>query len=92
MSHVLIYRSAVNCVLLPVALRVQPKNVTRTLIHFLALLDYVSRAHEIEIRPSYVVRPSVCPSSRVIHCVAFLRPVRHCATFPFVQLVAQCKK
>ncbi len=25
----------------------------------LALLDYVSRAHEIEIRPS-VVRPSVC--------------------------------
>ena len=30
---------------------------------FLALLDYVSKAHEIEIRPSYVrpsVRPSVC--------------------------------
>ncbi len=26
---------------------------------FLALLDYVSRAHEIEIRPSSVVRPSV---------------------------------
>ncbi len=29
---------------------------------FLALLDYVSRAHEIEIRPSSVVRPSVRPS------------------------------
>ena len=30
---------------------------------FLALLDYVSRALEIEIRPSSVVRrPSVCPS------------------------------
>ncbi len=27
---------------------------------FLALLDYVSRAHEIEIRVSFVVRPSVC--------------------------------
>ncbi len=25
-------------------------------ISFLALLDYVSRAHEIEIRPLYVVR------------------------------------
>ncbi len=31
----------------------------------LALLDYVSRAHEIEIRPSSVVRPSVVrPSVR----------------------------
>ncbi len=31
------------------------------LLTFLALLDYVSRAHEIEIRPSSVVRPSsVC--------------------------------
>ncbi len=29
------------------------------IIGFLALLDYVSRAHEIEIRPSSV-RPSVC--------------------------------
>ncbi len=27
---------------------------------FLALLDYVSRGHEIEIRPSAVVHPSVC--------------------------------
>ncbi len=27
--------------------------------YFLALLDYVSRAHEIEIRPSSVRRPSV---------------------------------
>ncbi len=27
---------------------------------FLAMLDYVSRAHEIEIRPSSVRRPSVC--------------------------------
>ncbi len=26
---------------------------------FLALLDYISRAHEIEIRPSSVRRPSV---------------------------------
>ncbi len=31
---------------------------------FLALLDYVSRAHEIEIRPSSVVRPSVRPPVR----------------------------
>ncbi len=30
--------------------------------HFLALLDYVSRAHEIAIYPSSVVRPSVRPS------------------------------
>ncbi len=29
---------------------------------FLALLDYVSRAHEIKIRPSSVVRQSVRPS------------------------------
>ncbi len=28
--------------------------------YLLALLDYVSRAHEIEIRPSSVRRPSVC--------------------------------
>ncbi len=26
---------------------------------FLDLIDYVSRAHEIEIRPSAVIRPSV---------------------------------
>ncbi len=32
---------------------------------FLALLDYVSRAHEIEIRPSSVVRPSVRRPSSV---------------------------
>ncbi len=29
-----------------------------TQVFFLALLDYVSRAHEIEIRPSVVRRPS----------------------------------
>ncbi len=33
-----------------------------TRLSFLALLDYVSRAHEIEIRPSSVC-PSVRPSS-----------------------------
>ncbi len=37
------------------------------LFPFLALLDYVSRAHEIEIRPSSVVRPSVvCRPSSVV--------------------------
>ncbi len=52
--------------------------------HFLALLDYVSRAHEIKIRPSSVVRrlssvvrrPSVRPSvasiiSEVIAWISF---------------------
>ncbi len=34
-----------------------------TLLQFLALLDYVSRAHEIAICPSSVIRPSVRPSS-----------------------------
>ncbi len=34
-------------------------NVVKHPHPFLALLDYVSRAHEIEIRPSSV-RPSVC--------------------------------
>ncbi len=33
--------------------------VIRYMFRFLALLDYVSRAHEIEIRPSSVRRPSV---------------------------------
>ncbi len=32
---------------------------TKWAVPFLALLDYVSRAHEIEIRPSSVRRPSV---------------------------------
>ncbi len=35
------------------------KLLTRLFCFFLALLDYVSRAHEIEIRPSSVRRPSV---------------------------------
>ncbi len=43
---------------------------------FLALLDYVSRAHEIKIRSSSVVRPSVRPSvasiiSEVIAWISF---------------------
>ncbi len=35
-----------------------PYNLCYVTRHFLALLDYVSRDHEIEIRPSTVVRPS----------------------------------
>ncbi len=39
---------------------------------FLAVLDYVSRAHEIEICPSYVVRPSVASIiSEVIAWISF---------------------
>ncbi len=39
---------------------------------FLALLDYVSRAHEIEIRLSSVVRPSVASIiSEVIAWISF---------------------
>ncbi len=40
---------------------------------FLALLDYVSRAHEIKIRPSYVIRrPSVASIiSEVTAWIAF---------------------
>ncbi len=34
-------------------------NINFKVPYFLALLDYVSRAHEIEIRPSSAVRPSV---------------------------------
>ncbi len=35
--------------------------IVMALVPFLALLDYVGRAHEIEIHPSSVVRrPSVC--------------------------------
>ncbi len=37
---------------------------------FLDLLDSVSRSHEIELRPSSVVRPSVRPSSVVRPSVA----------------------
>ncbi len=38
----------------------------------LALLDYVSRAHEMEIRPSSVVRPSVASIiSEVIAWISF---------------------
>ncbi len=33
-----------------------PKLICTAATQFLALLDYVSRAHEIKIRPSYVVR------------------------------------
>ncbi len=35
-----------------------PEEVGLRSVHFLALLDYVSRAHEIEICLSSVVRPS----------------------------------
>ncbi len=35
-------------------------NTSYPFYSYLALLDYVSRAHEIEIRPSSIVRPSVC--------------------------------
>ncbi len=35
-------------------------------LHLLALLDYVSRAHEIEIRPSSVRRPSVASIISVV--------------------------
>ena len=38
------------------------------IVTFLALLDYVNRAHEIEIRPPSV-RPSVRPSSVVRRAV-----------------------
>ncbi len=39
---------------------------------FLALLDYVSRAHEIKIRPASVVRPSVASIiSEVIAWISF---------------------
>ncbi len=39
---------------------------------FLALLDYVSRAHEIEIRQSFVRRPSVASIiSEVIVRISF---------------------
>ena len=50
---------------------------------FLALLDYVSRAHEIEICPSSVVRPSVRitiisePNARICFKFWLLLPLSH---------------
>ncbi len=46
--------------------------VIRRILDFLALLDYVSRAHEIKIRPSSVRRPSVASIiSEVTAWIAF---------------------
>ncbi len=46
---------------------------------FLALLDYVSRAHEIEICPSSVVRVAIIsePNARISFKFWLLLPLRH---------------
>ena len=52
-------------------------------MHFLALLDHVSRAHEIEICPSSVVRPSIRisiisePNAQISFKFWVLRPLDH---------------
>ncbi len=61
-----IRRPAVKRVFSETVKQINAKFCGKVTIHhisrpFLALLDYVSRAHEIEIRPSSV-RPSVRPS------------------------------
>ncbi len=68
-------------------------NCTITSPRFLALL-YSAAPQTYCLGVQYVVRPSVRPSPRAIHCVATLRhcEAAHCVTFPYAQFISSFKK
>ncbi len=59
------------------------------IFRFLALLDYVSRAHEIEIRPSSVHPSSVRPSV-ASYCMDFFQILVVASPGPYAQTFLSC--